>query len=70
VNCTRSLAASRAVIFRSDPRAGSSREGMELSPQIKIILGDQQPAVIGAAWNHPDGPAAGVKAMNEGILKF
>jgi ribulose 1,5-bisphosphate carboxylase large subunit-like protein len=43
---------------------------MELSPQIKIILGDQQPAVIGAAWNHPDGPAAGVKAMNEGILKF
>jgi thiamine-phosphate pyrophosphorylase len=24
-------------------------------------------AVIGAVWNHPNGPAAGVKAMNEGI---
>jgi thiamine-phosphate pyrophosphorylase len=24
-------------------------------------------AVLGAVWNHPDGPAAGVRAMNEGI---
>ena len=24
-------------------------------------------AVIGAVWNHPDGPAAGVKAMNAAI---
>ena len=24
-------------------------------------------AVMGAVWNHPDGPAAGVKAMNEGM---
>ena len=24
-------------------------------------------AVLGAVWNHPNGPAAGVKAMNEGI---
>ncbi len=24
-------------------------------------------AVIGAVWNHPDGPGAGVKAMNEAI---
>ena len=24
-------------------------------------------AVIGAVWNHPDGPAAGVRAMNEAI---
>jgi thiamine-phosphate pyrophosphorylase len=24
-------------------------------------------AVLGAVWHHPDGPAAGVKAMNEGI---
>jgi thiamine-phosphate pyrophosphorylase len=26
-------------------------------------------AVLGAVWNHPDGPAAGVKAMNEGIAR-
>jgi len=24
-------------------------------------------AVIGAVWNHPDGPAAGVRAMNAAI---
>ena len=24
-------------------------------------------AVVGAVWNHPDGPAAGVKAMNDAI---
>jgi thiamine-phosphate pyrophosphorylase len=24
-------------------------------------------AVIGAVWNHPEGPAAGVRAMNEAI---
>lgn len=24
-------------------------------------------AVVGAVWNHPDGPAAGVKAMNQAI---
>lgn len=26
-------------------------------------------AVIGAVWNHPDGPAAGVRAMNEAIAR-
>jgi thiamine-phosphate pyrophosphorylase len=26
-------------------------------------------AVLGAVWHHPDGPAAGVKAMNEGIQR-
>ena len=25
-------------------------------------------AVVGAVWSHPDGPAAGVRAMNEAIL--
>ena len=24
-------------------------------------------AVVGAVWNHPDGPAAGVRAMNAAI---
>lgn len=24
-------------------------------------------AVVGAVWNHPDGPAAGIKAMNAAI---
>ena len=24
-------------------------------------------AVVGAVWNHPDGPAAGVRAMNQAI---
>jgi thiamine-phosphate pyrophosphorylase len=24
-------------------------------------------AVIGAVWDHPDGPAAGVRAMNDAI---
>ena len=26
-------------------------------------------AVVGAVWNHPDGPAAGVRAMNTAIAK-
>ncbi len=26
-------------------------------------------AVVGAVWNHPDGPAAGVRAMNEAIAR-
>ena len=26
-------------------------------------------AVVGAVWSHPDGPAAGVRAMNEAIAK-
>lgn len=26
-------------------------------------------AVIGAVWNHPDGPAAGLRAMNEAIAR-
>jgi thiamine-phosphate pyrophosphorylase len=26
-------------------------------------------AVVGAVWNHPDGPAEGVKAMNRAILE-
>jgi thiamine-phosphate pyrophosphorylase len=26
-------------------------------------------AVIGAVWNHPQGPAAGVRAMNAAIVE-
>jgi thiamine-phosphate pyrophosphorylase len=26
-------------------------------------------AVVGAVWNHPEGPAAGVRAMNTAIAK-
>ena len=26
-------------------------------------------AVVGAVWNHPEGPAEGVKAMNRAILE-
>ena len=32
-----------------------------------VVAGADFVAVVGAVWNHPDGPAAGVRAMNAAI---